>query len=405
MKPFEPVKVEPCKNCGSTLKQYNPNSDVIICDHCGTSTTDENTAKTTSDKAYQVPENPLLKLHETFEYDSATWQIIGCICYQGNVREWDSEDDVWETNPWKYNSWWVMNEAREIAWIVHDSTGYKWSSKTTLTSRIPENDRSYEKGSWEIVSAVGEFSYFPTIGGTSTTYERGTSSIEILLDSQGNKKEVEAFINTPIKPLDLFEAFNKTELLADLKRGKLARKIIFASALCLLVGYFLLTLRSETLLNVSTETTRSTWPFKLIPLGEISLDKKSLLQFSFKASLPRGNGNFDADLIIEDAENRVVSALPVNFWRVSGRDSDGPWVETTKSVSSSLNLPQNKKYRLTLKPSDLKQWKSISIKGSIKKNTASPFPMYVGILLLGLLLLLQYVSQRNFIRKHTGMKV
>ena len=147
MKPFEPVKVEPCKNCGSTLKQYNPNSDVIICDHCGTSTADENPAKTTSDKAYQVPENPLLKLHETFEYHSATWQIIGCICYQGNVREWDSEDDVWETNPWKYNSWWVMNEAREIAWVVHDSTGYKWSSKTTLKSRIPENDRSYEKGS------------------------------------------------------------------------------------------------------------------------------------------------------------------------------------------------------------------------------------------------------------------
>ena len=121
MKAFEPVKVERCKSCGSSVKQYNPDSLSIICNHCGTSTlSNEQTTEKKSAKASIAPRNPILKLYETFEYMSQTWQIIGCISYVGKVREWDSEDGTWETNYWSYNSWWVMNEARELAWISHD---------------------------------------------------------------------------------------------------------------------------------------------------------------------------------------------------------------------------------------------------------------------------------------------
>lgn len=408
MKSFQPVKVDNCKSCGSTINQYNPNSDTIICAHCGTNSNNQNPIKRSPEnsvKGYEAPNNPLLKLYETFEYESKTWQIIGCISYDGIVREWDSEDDVWEYNPWRYNSWWVINEAREIAWIIHDSTGYKWSSKTTLLGGIPEHHRSYEKGSWNIVSAVGEFSYFPTIGGESTTYERDSNSIEILLDSKGNKKEVEAFINAPIKPLHLFEAFNKTELLADLKRAKLALKMILASIFCLLIGYFALNLSSKTILDIPAETIQHPFGSELITLGEMSLDKKSLLKFHFWGPVPNGNGNFEADLIIQDDRERVVSILPISIWRASGRDSDGSWTETNKSSSPLLNLPANKKYKLLLKPTSLYTWKEFSISGRIKKNIASTPPVYLGIVLFVLLLILQFSLRKNFVRKHTGLKV
>jgi len=105
---FEPVKVLSCKSCGSSVNQYNPESLTVICSHCGTHTVN-------SEQVYANEiENPLFKLHETFEYKSTTWQTIGCIRYEGSVREWDDEDDVWEHTPWSYNSWWVMNEMREI---------------------------------------------------------------------------------------------------------------------------------------------------------------------------------------------------------------------------------------------------------------------------------------------------
>ncbi len=408
MSAFQPVKTQACKSCGSTLHQYNPNSETIICEHCGTNSTDTNArniAAKKSNSAYQAPENPILQLYKTFKYDAMTWQIIGCISYVGYVREWDSEDDVWESNPWKYNSWWVINEAREIAWIIHDSTGYKWSRKTIMKGRIPEYNRSYEEGSWNIVSAVGEFSFFPTIGGASTTYEKDANSIEILLDAKGKKKEVEAFINSPIKPLHLFKAFNKTKLLADLKRSNLALKIIAASVFCLLFGFFILNTISKTILQVPTETIQHPLSKELINLGGFELDKKSLLKFQFTSSIPRGDGSFEADVVIQDHRQRVVSILPISLWRTSGYDSDGSWTESNREASPLLNLPANQKYTLWLKPTYLNKWKKIDIRGRVKKNVASTPPLYLGLVLFVLLLIFQFASRKNFIRKHTGLKV
>ena len=405
MKAFEPVKVENCKSCGSTIKQFNPDSLTVICNHCGThSEGNQQTPKKNSAEASKAPQNPLLKLYETFEYKSKTWQIIGCIRYQGKVREWDSEDDTWETNPWRYNSWWVINEARELAWFTRDSTGYNWSQKTALKSRIPENDRSYEQGSWEIVSAVGEFSYFPRIGGRSTTYERNGSSIEILLDAEGNKKEIEAFTSTPMDLVDLIKVFNKTDVLSGINRIKLAQKAILASIVCLLVGYFMLSIRSESLLSVESKPIQHPLNNLVVPLGEISLESKSLVQFKFWATLPSGDGSFDAELIIKDDKNTIVSQIPINFWRTSGRDSDGSWTESTRLVSPRLKLPENKKYQLSLKPSYLGNWEKINLSGQIQKNVASLFPLILGAILLMLLLIYQSISQRKFIRKSTGME-
>jgi len=407
MNSFQPVKTQSCKSCGSTIHQYNADSETVICQHCGTLSTDTDSksiAAKKSNNSYSLPENPILKLHETFTYESVTWQIIGCISYVGYVREWDSEDDVWESNPWKYNSWWVMNEARELAWIVHDSTGYKWSRKTVMTGRIPKNNRSYEEGTWNIISAVGEFSFFPKIGGEIITYEKDANSIEILLDSKGNKKEVEAFINAPIRPLHLFKAFNKTKLLADLERANLAFKIIGASALCLLIGFFALSIFTKTVLTIPTETIKHPLDKELINLGEFELNKKSLLQFKIESPPLRVNGNFDAELVIQDNRERIVSILPISLWRASGHDSDGSWTESNRVATPLLNLPANKKYTLLLKPTYLNRWKSINIKGQVKKNIASTPPIYLGGVLFVLLLIFQFAKRKNFIRKHTGLK-
>jgi hypothetical protein len=297
-----------------------------------------------------------------------------------------------------------MNEARELAWISHDTSGYKWSQKTILSSAIPRNDKSYEKGSWEIASAAGEFSHYPKIGGRTTTYEKNGSSIEILLDAKGNKKEIESFISSPIDPVDLLKAFNKTDILAGVNRTKLANKAIIASLLCLLIGYFILSQRSVDLLNVPSTSFDYAESFDPKPLGEISLNKNSLVQFKIAASLPGGDGGFDAELIIKDDTDAIVSEIPFSFWRSSGRDSDGAWTESTRVVSPRLNLPKNKKYQLFLKPSDYKSWRKISVSSRVQKNVVSLFPLILGAILLMLLLIYQGISQRKFIRKSTGME-
>ena len=405
MKSFDPVKVSPCKNCGSTINQYNPDSLTIICSHCGTSTGDRAPQKDNT-KSYKAPKNPLFKLYDTFEYDSKTWQIIGCIRYRGKVREWDSEDNTWESTPWKYNSWWVINEARELAWISQDQSGYKWSRKTTVTSSIPEHDRAYEHGSWTITSAVGEFSYFPSIGGRTMTHEKKGSSIEVLLDENGNKKEIEAFYSTPIKPMALFSMFNKPEIASGLKRFKTARNAVIASIICLAIGYFVLSQNTNHLLTIKSTPVEATfYKPSLIGLGDISLKKNSLVEFSLQASpLPRGNGSFDAELVIKDHDNVVVSQLPISLWRASGYDSDGSWTESTKAVSPRLKLPP-KSYQLFLQPIQFKQWKKLSFRGKVKENVPATLPLIIGGILLIVLFIYLNISRFKFIRKQMGSGV
>jgi len=395
MKFFDPIKVQSCKNCGSPVNQYNPNSLTIICSHCGTHTA--NSEKVNS----LVPSNPLLRLHGVFEYDSKTWQIIGCICYTGKVKEWDFDYRSWETTPWKYNSWWVINEEREIAWITHDSSGYKWARKSSLKGGLPENDLSYEQGSWRIVSAAGEFSYFPRVAGQSMTYEKKQESIEIQLDDNGNKKEIEAFRSTSIELLDLLNIFNKTDALKGLKRFKLARKAILSSLFCLLIGYFILTIRNETLLPINgVLVTQANDP---ISLGSINIDNKSLVQFNLRARISTTDGRFNGSLVIKDAKNAVFKEIPLKFRRSSGNDSSGSWVETAKVVSPRLKLPKNT-YQLFLNNKSLSGWKNITISGKVEKNIASLFPLIMGAIVLVFMLIILGRSERNFIRKSTGMK-
>lgn len=403
MNTFEPVKVESCKNCGFPMRQYNPHSMVMICESCGTRTGDN---ESPPEHQPQAPRNPLFKLHEAFDYRGDTWQIIGCQSYHGFVNEWDSEDGKWERTPWHYHTWWVINAARELAWVVQDKTGYSWSRKAPITSGIPdEGDRSYEVGHWTLTSAVGEFSYYPAENEQVTSYEKASRTLEIVLDENGQHKEIEAFIAQPINTMDLLRGFAKTDLLAGIKRANLAMKIAFASIFSLIVGFFIMMMLESTLLEIPNQQVTQNSIAKSVNLGSITLDKKGLVEFAFTSSRQHQNGSFEANLVIKDSDNAIVTELPINFWRESGRDSDGAWVEDQYGDAPRIILPNKGKYQLTLVPSALKTWKSITVRATVTRNVVSFLPIILGSLLLVLLIILLVKKRSNFIRKSTGVGV
>lgn len=400
MKEFEPVRVVNCKNCGFPMRQYNPNSMMMVCESCGTRTGEHRQPPTYKP---ELPNNPLFKLHAFFETEGTTWQVIGCQSYAGYTEEWDKEDSAWERTPWNYHTWWVINEARELAWIVQDKTGYSWSRKTKIVSGIPEGDISYEVGHWSLLSAVGEFSYRPAEDEQVITYERNRQSLEILLDENGNNKEIEAFIATPIPPLDLLVAFEKTEAISALTRAGLAIKTALVSILLLVIGFFGLQIFEETLMSIPKTTVTARSIKQPIDLGSFSLSKKGLVEFSVNAPIGQRNGSFEGDLVVKDSDNATVAEVEVSLWRESGWDSDGSWTESQSANAPRIVLPAADRYQLSLVPSKLTQWSQLNISGKVNRNVVSLLPVIIGGIVAVLLTLFITRIRRKRMRQETGI--
>lgn len=399
MKAFEPIKVHNCKNCSFPMRQFNPNSMMMVCESCGTRVGESTPPKYKP----ETPLNPLFKLHEQFEKNGATWQVIGCQSYTGSVEEWDSEDKAWERTPWAFITWWIINEAREIAWISQDITGYSWSHKKTVTSSIPVGDQSYEVGHYTMISAVGEFSYVPREAEQIRTYEKDGRSLEILLDENGKNQEIEAFHDVKLDLMELLISFGKQSVVDALKRSKTATYAAFASIICLLVGYFVLQGFEKTLITTPTVTVNSQSLKKIIPLGEFKMETSGLIELAFLANLESGNGNFDAEIVVSDSDKTSVVELPLSLWRESGRDSDGYWTESQYREAPRINLPAGDIYTLSLVPSTLQQWRSISVRGKVTRNVASLVPIIVGGVVAILLGIILSVKRRIRILHETGV--
>lgn len=399
MSAFEPVKVHNCKNCGFAMRQINPNSLMMVCESCGTRI-GENTPPRHKPEA---PINPLFKLHEQFVKNGVTWQIIGCQSYAGSVEEWDDEDNTWERTPWSYHTWWVLNEAREIAWISQDKTGYSWSHKKNITSDIPDGDRSYEVGNYTMISAVGEFSYVPRVAEQVRSYEKDGRSMEILLDENGQNQEIEAFHDVKLDLMELLESFGKQSVVDSLKRAKTTMYVAFTTILFLVIGYVVIQTFEKTLVKPTAVTINQQSLKKVIPLGEFNMESKGPVELKVRSNLASGNGNFDAEVVISDSDRTPVAQFPISLWRESGVDSDGRWTESKHSDAPRISLPAGNAYKLSLVPDTLKRWKSISVNAQVTRNVVSLFPIILGgvaALLLGLLI---SVLRRKRMRRETGV--
>jgi len=399
MKAFEPIKVHNCKNCGFPMRQFNPNTLMMVCESCGTRFGDSAPPRYKP----EAPLNPLFKLHGQFEKNGTVWQIIGCQSYAGSVEEWDSEDNTWERTPWSYHTWWIINEAREIAWISQDKTGYSWSHKKTVSSEIPRGDKSYEVGHWTMISAVGEFSYIPREAEQVRSYEKDGRTLSILLDENGKNQEIEAFHDVTLNLTELLESFGKQSVIDALERSKALTRTAFASIICLVLGYFILQGFEKTLITTPTVTINAQSLKKVIPLGEFTMQKQGLIELDFLANLANGTGSFDAEIVVSDSDKAPVAELPLSLWRESGRDSDGAWTESQYRNAPRINLPAADVYTLSLVPDTLKRWQTISLRGKVTRNVVSLMPIIVGGVFAAVLGIAISIMRRKRIRRETGV--
>ena len=397
---FEAVRMVQCENCGFSMRQFNPSSEVMCCESCGTMTGDPSAGN----MVRGLPHHPLLKMHAVMERDGKKWQVIGYQHYKGTVEEWDSEDDCWETSKWRYQNWWMLSDKREIAWLIHDAEGFYWSEKTTVVGEIPKKRPGMELGKWELTDAIGEFTYRPRIGEKVRSYEKDGYSVEVMYDESGKKKEIEAFESTSLRPLDLLAAFGG------------GRKLVHAGRLKILVWSFalaILFLIAGRLIMGSLERDLVTLPVFAIstaaqgleqPVSRFDLAEDSVLRFQAYGEIPRSlDGGFEAEIIVRDELQNTVAEMLISLWRESGVDSDGRWVESKTTEDMLIKLPAGTGYVISIKPDSFNVWEQVRLHTRVYHGSVSTVPVVIAAITALLLLVYFYFSRRTGLRRAAGL--
>ena len=351
-----------CANCGSGLSRQNPDTVHVICQYCGCDAEHPATDRALErwNTALDLESN--FTIGDFFNYQGVQWQAVGVQLYAGRIREYDSEDG-WESNYARYTSWWMLNEQRELAWLIDDGSRRYWAEKhMPQNPSVPDaQDKNYEHGDWQLEFAAGEFSYQPNYQenhnsaesrasrklpeGDSQTTQRYYTSVESRLDGNGEVREIEFFRSRMIPHSEMLDGLGKDVAKSDLQRWKNSMRGIML-AIPLLGAVALFFNRGGDIDSFEVALAKND---QQVLLQEMKTEKAGQL-YKLRGSISgmQDNSWFGVDVGMLNSDNEQIYSKYIEFWRESGRDSDGPWSEASLSSSWVIRVDEPDTYRFVI---------------------------------------------------------
>lgn len=348
-----------CPSCNGGLKLTQNKSKIISCHYCGSVLDLKQSSPIILEKlrAKNYPRRSFLNLGMIGRIDGKMYQIIARTCLKSSIKEWDFKDRRYYTEPWKYDDWLLVDENRSFIHISEDQEGYSVAKPFVPTNpSIPDKSLSFvnfykdgtpkriiERATSKIVHFEGEFSWTPKIGEKINSVECGISnskdlhrtSVEWRIDKKDNSiKEAEFFISKPISKLELAKAFNVTIVIEKEKRKvKKAKEFKFWGASFLTIGvlFSLMSMRS-CLSNgkIIAQHSIQVSDTKNIPqtYGPFSLKEKGKIhKIEIQTRLNKDSWFWGSAELL-DENKQTINSIEAEFYRESGRDSDGAWTES-----------------------------------------------------------------------------
>ncbi len=384
----EEAQVFRCVNCGGGLARQNPESKVVICHYCGCDA--EHPAQHIHlerwNKALDLESN--FTIGDFFEFEGQRWQAIGVQLFSGRLKEYD--DGEWETNFARYTSWWMLNERREIAWLIDDGSVRYWADKyiPERPSLPSKTDKKYEHGKWKLEFAAGEFSYQPKPGEGHLSAEKssresmpvrpgGSShryyvSAETRLNANGEPKEIEFFRSRKIPDDDMLFALGKSTETTDMKRWK--HSIIgLISALPLLLGMHMYLNQGGEEVIKSVELNASSTS---VQLQAITVEEPGTM-FEMNAVVNKLNANkwLGVNFWLENSDGEAAYAKYLEYWRETGRDSDGPWDESKRGFRWHVRVDEPDTYKalVSVEPGSTQASSGFRLTTEPNRSSTTPF--------------------------------
>lgn len=356
-----------CANCGGSLSKQAAETEVVICHYCGQNA--ELPAKIAGGESMRWPVNldfqSKFTLGSYFTFRDERWQAIGVQHYNGTLREWDSEDSVWETNKSRYTVWWMLNEQRQLAWLSDYGKTRYWSYKFIPEQpAIPDNnDKRIEFGDWKLQFAAGEFSYRPSPKEQKKTWEyrskvsldksddqtkgrKVSNSVEAQVDAKGKPQEIEFFRNLKISNREIVAGIGASDSMMNIKRWKRTGIVLIATGFgSLVIG--------TALSKTSNETTLLDKKFIFVPgqiseIGNIYIeDAPALLKFrtSLGEKLPKDKW-VEFEVEFSNAEKQPIGWYDTEFWRETGYD-DGYYDEHDYTDNRIIKITETGAYHIS----------------------------------------------------------
>jgi hypothetical protein len=352
-----------CPACNASLNILREDSETITCATCGAVLDLDSEEVQILEKLNnkKFPPGSFIRLGKTGMLFGSKYQVIGRLCYQSSIREWDPEDSCYYTDRWAFDEWVLVGENKEYAYLSEDAEGYSISFPFTPTNPgLPESQQTsmtlfkdrpmqliQEMGQANVEYFEGEFTWRPKVGDKKKWAEYKDDqfySVEWRIDEQGNPLEVEFFKSQPITKLDLARAFNETAIIEEERRKEEAAKqykwwswgFVGAGVLCMLLMLVScgssgksIASYSVNLANIANSSTIR---------GPFQMNKKGkLYSINLNSSIPNNsNAWFGVELL--DSEQQPVNAVEGDFWHESGYDSDGHWSESDTSQERIFRL-------------------------------------------------------------------
>ena len=399
-----------CLNCGGGLAKQSPETVHIICHYCGC-----DARHPAADIALERWNNSIdleanFTIGDFFTFEGKRWQAVGVQLFSGRVREYDSEDG-WESSYSRYTNWWMLNEQRELAWLIDDGHRRYWSEK-----HIPQNpelpddqNKQFEHGSWTLEFAAGEFSYRPQQGERHNSAEskqsrvdpvatdkknsdkrdnasanRYFSSVESRL-SNGEIREIEFFRSRMIPHEIILQGLNKNAELSDSNRWKNSMRLLLV-ALPLLAAAFLYFDRGGERIMQTVPLSSADKQVAMLDLPSVPDGQVLNMRGSIKGL--RKNSWFGVDVALHNSDNEEVYSKYLEFWHESGVDGDGPWSESKRGFSWFIRIDEPDTYQVVIDGDESSTVPDADFSLSVEPNRVPMTPFIIGALLTFLLVVL-----------------
>ena len=390
-----------CGACGGALAAQAPDTVVVVCPYCGTEN-DVSTGATGHRWDAVIDPGSPFRIGTFFEHGERRWQVVGMQHYRGSVREWDSEDSDWETNPAEYTQWWMLDERRQLAYLGDDGRKRYWSEPVMPDDPVvPAPDsRDHEHGDWELVDVAGELSYRARPGERLLTAERmkgatGTS-VERRLDGSGNPVEIGFYRERRMNDMDVLEGLGDGDSIRRATAWRRASLRFLGAAAAVVLGYLALGIVFD---DAPVLEARVDGPLATATggvgrgLGTFDTDGP-FSPYRVRVRLESGlglipNSSVSAEIRIAStpgATDPVDAVVGVELWHETGRDSDGFWRETRYDASRTLRLPAPASYEVFAMEIESDRAASAipSIVVSVEPNAFSGRPVLIGAILAAL---------------------
>jgi hypothetical protein len=371
-----------CPNCGSSVLQYSPGSQTLVCQKCNSYVTIGMDAPTIVGKSRALPPPPApIKLGHRFSLNNAKYFVLGRALYEG----WDFEDS---SDRWRWTEWLLGSDDGRLIWLAHDKEdGFVLFNKMRIReafnpqsdSTIPIGDgkKAYvrERYPAQIIGAEGEL-----------TWRAKENDRLLMIEGAGNGKhysiqhtseELEVYEGTPVPEMAVAGALNDQTWAQTIKRRDEMRGLwATIGVMALIFGVIALVMGAmasrtgEQLVSKDVKLSAAT-PTVIIPVNFDIPDRPAVIRMWLINNIP-ANTFYDIDVSIISPDESETFIFDQEFWHETGSDEDGFWSEKSSYGEDKFVPHQVGAHSIELLRGETTVTNEVTIRVAVFKNHIVP---------------------------------